>query len=82
LHAGSGERGCRGIARADTAPSFWDFRKRLCCVQGVVREAIEELREQMQRHLFETFVKDCVACRGSGERGCRGIVRADEAPSF
>jgi hypothetical protein len=28
-----------------------------------VREAVEELREQMQCHLFETFLKGCVACR-------------------
>jgi hypothetical protein len=63
LLAGSGERGCGGIARADTAPSFYGFRKGLCCVQGVVRDAVEELREQIQRHLFGTFVNDCVACR-------------------
>ncbi len=32
--------------------------------------------------IFETFVKDCALLVGSGERGCRGIARADTAPSF
>ncbi len=63
LRAGSGKRICGGIAKADAAPSFLDFRIGLCCVQEVVREAVEELREQIQRHLFETFLKDCIACR-------------------
>jgi hypothetical protein len=42
---------------------FLEFRKGLCCIQGVLREAVQELREQMQRHLFGTYVKNCVACR-------------------
>ncbi len=47
-----------------------------------MREAVEELREQMQRHLFETFVKDYWLNAGSGERCCGGIARLDKAPSF
>ncbi len=31
-----------------------------------MREAVEELREQMQRHLFENFIEDCVLRAGSG----------------
>jgi hypothetical protein len=82
LHVGSGERDFGGVAREDAATSFCDFHKWLCCVQGGVREAVEELLEQIQRHLFETFVKDCWLRAGSGESGCSGIARADAAPSF
>jgi hypothetical protein len=46
-------RGSGGIERSDTAPSFRNFRKGFCCVQGVVKEAVEELREQLQRHLYQ-----------------------------
>ncbi len=47
-----------------------------------MRDAVEELREQMQGHLFETFVTDYWLHVGSGERCCRGIARADTASSL
>ncbi len=35
-------------------------------------EAVEELREQIQRHLFETFVLTVLRTE-SGERGCEEL---------